>query len=217
MSNFCRFVFSASLGLMLCGIAIAQRSVAAAPRPSDDEPSLAATLQFISDKINHEGRMDFIVTSQNTITGKSEEPSKSSMEVKVIAVDPNGELTVKGVSQGIDPDSKCAITFVLRFKDVQKLRVETDEDNMNSVAAKRGQPEIKFHVDPQVYVVAIDLNSGLVTGHRQFLKNDKSVGDDEVQFNDPSLKFRDEDTANRVAKAMIHAVELCGGGSKDPF
>jgi hypothetical protein len=29
--------------------------------------------------------------------------------------------------------------------------------------------------------------------------------------------FADEDTANRVAKAMIHAVELCGGGDKDPF
>ena len=30
--------------------------------------------------------------------------------------------------------------------------------------------------------------------------------------------FLDEDTANRVAKAMVHAVELCGGGSKpEPF
>jgi hypothetical protein len=23
--------------------------------------------------------------------------------------------------------------------------------------------------------------------------------------------------ANRVAKALVHAVELCGGGNKDPF
>jgi hypothetical protein len=31
--------------------------------------------------------------------------------------------------------------------------------------------------------------------------------------------FRDEDTANHVAKAMIHAMELCGGGvtKKDLF
>jgi hypothetical protein len=28
------------------------------------------------------------------------------------------------------------------------------------------------------------------------------------------LTIRDEETANRVAKAMIHAVELCGGGAK---
>jgi hypothetical protein len=28
------------------------------------------------------------------------------------------------------------------------------------------------------------------------------------------LSFRDEDAANRVAKALVHAVELCGGGSK---
>jgi hypothetical protein len=31
-------------------------------------------------------------------------------------------------------------------------------------------------------------------------------------------EFSDIDTANRVAKALIHAVELCGGGKKDePF
>jgi hypothetical protein len=29
--------------------------------------------------------------------------------------------------------------------------------------------------------------------------------------------FSDEDMANRVAKAMIHATELCGGGSNEPF
>jgi hypothetical protein len=31
------------------------------------------------------------------------------------------------------------------------------------------------------------------------------------------LYFDDEDTADRVAKALIHAVELCGGGNDDPF
>jgi hypothetical protein len=29
--------------------------------------------------------------------------------------------------------------------------------------------------------------------------------------------FADEEMANRVAKALVHAVELCGGGNKDPF
>jgi uncharacterized protein (DUF2384 family) len=30
--------------------------------------------------------------------------------------------------------------------------------------------------------------------------------------------FREEEMANRVAKAMVHAVELCGGGAKpEPF
>jgi len=35
------------------------------------------------------------------------------------------------------------------------------------------------------------------------------------------LVFRDEDMAKRVAKALVHAVELCGGGKdkeeKEPF
>jgi hypothetical protein len=29
--------------------------------------------------------------------------------------------------------------------------------------------------------------------------------------------FPSEEMANRLAKAMVHAVELCGGGNKDPF
>jgi hypothetical protein len=33
-----------------------------------------------------------------------------------------------------------------------------------------------------------------------------------------TLHFRDEEMAGRVAKAMIHAIDLCGGGSPpEPF
>jgi hypothetical protein len=32
-----------------------------------------------------------------------------------------------------------------------------------------------------------------------------------------NLHFRDEETASRLAKALTHAIELCGGGNKDPF
>ena len=31
------------------------------------------------------------------------------------------------------------------------------------------------------------------------------------------LYFIDSSIADRVAKAMTHAVELCGGGNKEPF
>jgi len=41
---------------------------------------------------------------------------------------------------------------------------------------------------------------------------------DESELGSYDLYFRDEDTANRVAKALVHAVELCGGGSEpEPF
>jgi hypothetical protein len=29
--------------------------------------------------------------------------------------------------------------------------------------------------------------------------------------------FTDADLADRVAKAITHAIELCGGGNKEPF
>jgi hypothetical protein len=35
---------------------------------------------------------------------------------------------------------------------------------------------------------------------------------------DYSISFYEQETADRVAKAMVHAVELCGGGPKpEPF
>jgi len=36
--------------------------------------------------------------------------------------------------------------------------------------------------------------------------------------NPDQLFFRDSEMANRIAKALVHAVELCGGGSQpEPF
>jgi hypothetical protein len=34
---------------------------------------------------------------------------------------------------------------------------------------------------------------------------------------DYTFRFTDANLADRVAKAILHAVELCGGGNKDKF
>jgi hypothetical protein len=35
---------------------------------------------------------------------------------------------------------------------------------------------------------------------------------------DPTIRFYEQELADRVAKALVHAVELCGGGPKpEPF
>jgi hypothetical protein len=46
----------------------------------------------------------------------------------------------------------------------------------------------------------------------------KTVHLSDGDFGSMSWAFPDEDVANRVAKAIVHAVELCGGGSQpEPF
>jgi hypothetical protein len=80
----------------------------------------------------------------------------------------------------------------ISFRRVEKLEVGTEEDAQNRVSALNG---LKSSITPAVYRITLKFQSG-----------------DQV-----IVRMRDEETANRMAKAMNHAAELCGGGSKGPF
>jgi hypothetical protein len=62
--------------------------------------------------------------------------------------------------------------------------------------ARTGSPELKVTTNPEIYLVAWDYKN-------------------KMQFG--SLIVGTQETANRLAKAFSHAVELCGGGDDSPF
>jgi hypothetical protein len=72
--------------------------------------------------------------------------------------------------------------------------VATWEQDLRENNSKTGHPEYSARVDPLVFVITTTWKSGGI----YFLLYDESL-------------------AHRIAKALVHAVELCGGGSKDPF
>jgi hypothetical protein len=80
------------------------------------------------------------------------------------------------------------------LKDVQEVVVKTCEQNLKEAQSKAGYPEYSNRVDPPVFVIIVKKKNG-----RDY------------------FFLYDESLANRIAKALVHAVELCGGGSKDPF
>jgi hypothetical protein len=84
---------------------------------------------------------------------------------------------------------------VISFRRVEKLEMATEQDAVNRERAQVGQTASIYRTEPVVYLLTVTYLGG------EFLR----------------LYFSDEEIANRVAKAMLHAVELCGGGSKDPF
>jgi hypothetical protein len=84
-------------------------------------------------------------------------------------------------------------TEAISFRRVEKLEVARVEDIQHRLSTSQLGKTVK--VDPGVYRLTITW----LGGGQSF------------------LFFRDEEIANRIAKAMNHAVELCGGGSKDPF
>jgi len=79
--------------------------------------------------------------------------------------------------------------------DVQDLVVMPAEQDMKRSYAAAGHPTWEPRFDPPMFLVV-----------------ERRAGNQANGF-----YFADEEMANRVAKALVHAVELCGGGSKDPF
>jgi CRISPR/Cas system CMR subunit Cmr6 (Cas7 group RAMP superfamily) len=79
------------------------------------------------------------------------------------------------------------------LKDVKDLVVLPEEQHLKQMRSADSESD---RADPPVFV----------------LKVRKKNKDFQV------VLFSDEQMANRVAKAMVHAVELCGGGGKpEPF
>jgi hypothetical protein len=81
------------------------------------------------------------------------------------------------------------------LKQIANIVVMPTEQYLKDVDAKGGHPSWTPRIDPP-------------TWHLKTVRADGT-------FN--RIAFSDQDLADRVAKAMVHAVELCGGGSKEPF
>jgi|CZKF01.1.fsa_nt_gi hypothetical protein len=200
-----------------------------ATAPADSGPSLADSLKFIQEKVNQQGSIAYSESMINATTGENLGTTiQMSQETQVIAVDPAGGLSLQEkVSVSLSGfggvTSNGTATWQVNFKDVDRLEVQNSGDYKHSLAQG-----YVYQDTPQFFELIVHLASGrtvrlhsrttvCTTGliiHKQNCKTpetDTNVG----VF---TLHFRDEETADRVAKAMIHAVELCGGGSQpEPF
>jgi hypothetical protein len=133
------------------------------------------------------------------IQEKLTDKSNKHYEREDIVADPGSchlTITDSGTAKG-------ATTVIRSFslREVEKIQVGPmlDED---------GQATSAF-----VLRISMDSQTGV---HHTFIYDKKHKK--ESFAGGYRFEFSDEDIANRVAKAMIHAVELCGGGSKpEPF
>ncbi len=193
----------------------------AAGAPTTSGPSLAETMQFIQAKVNEQGKIVYI-ESASFFTGENTSPQQISVESRVIAIDPAGGLSLQDdYDLPLNKDPLLRVdgvfkrtTWRLNFKDVEKLEVLSYVDLKN-----RYHPGASYQCDPLYYELVIHLAAGkTVQRHTLSPWRDKHnlIHNNETDENirEFSLHFRDEETAGRVAKAIIHAVELCGGGSK---
>jgi hypothetical protein len=180
------------LSISLFALTCSAQDVPPPPKPADDGPSLADTMKFIEEKLGAIGRLNYVERSHNNTTGNDFTHKfsweSSNVRARQCRIEYHGWLSYTDGKVLVDED------YWFSLKNVQEVVVETDEQSLKAANSKAGHPEWSFRVDPPVFVIRVNLKNGV----NQFALYDESL-------------------ANRIAKALVHAVELCGGGSKEPF
>jgi hypothetical protein len=239
-------------------------SAPAVTPPASAGPTLEVTLKFIQDKVNEQGKIVYVESVSNSLTGEKVDddsslglkhrsasakqtgpafgraPAKKGYpggaggdstpeqfaETEAVSYDPVGAISLKeeGTKTEVQKSGWVVLpvmenqtkTWQVNFKNVAKLEVLSSADYKH-----RLDPAKTFQDDPAYFDLVIHMAAGKsVTRHVETVPSNRrgKPTESEESIQEFALHFRDEDAANRVAKAMIHAIELCGGGSQpEPF
>jgi hypothetical protein len=211
----------------------AQQAVAPPPKPTDSGPSLAVTMKFIQDMMNNHGTVGYVWTRSNLngvafryyytmseVVADGQNCTLSKHETTNTMIEPaqgynyneNGHAVT-----GDDLSRRDVEISTMSLKAVENIRVETIQDAQNRSWAESAHPEVTVSITPTVYYLTLVSSRPAFSFHAAFTKGKQQPIVADTSGKEDMLTFRDEETANRLAKALLHAVELCGGGNKDPF
>jgi hypothetical protein len=226
-----------SLAIAFCivaGVARAQEKKPVPPPPKlvDEGPSLESTMKFIQDKMNGQDRVDYVDTQSNLpgVTYRRHEempdvlaePATCTLRVNITIVT---DLELEDGANYRDPaihtpddlHSRSVVTQTLSLKDIERITVESRQDAYNRMAAEEWHSKLTFTITPTVFVLELYAPKPSISHHYSRTRGKQPVVVSDLSDKKAEYVFVDEDLANRVAKALTHAVELCGGGNKDPF
>ena len=182
--------------LSLIALACAAQDLPAPPKPADDGLNLADAMKFIQDSVASIGPVNYVVYVQLDVNGAirsgkiSVEGEESNVRVRVqdCRMDYHSWLTNDG---RVIQDEYVGFSM----KDVRQVTVKTLDQTVREENAE--QPGLTFRVEPPVFVISVK-------------KSDPTA-------HPPYIPLFDESLANRIAKALLHAADLCGGGNKGPL
>jgi hypothetical protein len=153
-------------------------------------PSLSDTLRFIEQKMND----GTLVSYEFRDAGHSYRSTEQDLDAK--AIPPTCQLRYRKVIT-MNGRPFMDLKMVLSFRRVQKIEVLTEQDYQRRILKQVIGFDPQSVVTPTVYRLLLTDSGG------------KELG---------SAGFADEERADRVAKAMNHAAELCGSSKiKEPF
>jgi hypothetical protein len=182
----------AALVLTALSTAFAQIAVPPPPKSTNGSPSLAATMQLIQNELNAVGRLSFVVHIYDQEEGNG--ISKYIEERSNVVANPASCSIRYHWWRSMHGDVVNDEDVSFSFSDVLGIAMmnEDQAENIQYEEEKASPDERKtYHLKfvPQLYLVMMRKPEDNIEG----------------------FSFADKKQAARVAKAMGHAVELCGG------
>ncbi|HSZ62082.1 MAG TPA: hypothetical protein VK828_09800 [Terriglobales bacterium] len=190
-----RYVMTICVAVLAVSAGLAQQKKAApSSKPADQGPSLAVTMKFIQGNASA-GKLSYTTfvsdSTQQGVEWKDNinvEMSNLVADAKTCGISFHWRAEVNGK---VSDDSD----YNLNLAEVKDIVVLPQDQNQQKVDARNGHPEWTLRVEPNLFTLVARRPKGL----------------------ENAFLFSEEEMAGRIAKAMVHAVELCGGGNKDPF
>jgi hypothetical protein len=213
------------LAISACG----QQSASPQTKPADSGPTLAATMQFIQEKLSEKGRTGWAETLSNQpgiirrsftqLTDVMADPAACTLYTteatdKTIELPKGKVLKPGGPLTADDLQTHTVETDTISFKQAEKVTVEKMQNLRNEVFADAAHPDVTATVTPEVFYLKLSASNAVFSIHHSITKGTQAPVEDDKNSKFDGYIFGDEESANKVAKAMIHAMELCGGGAK---
>jgi hypothetical protein len=201
----------------------ADQAPAPAQPANDNGPSLEATMKFIQDAMNGRGKIAWMVNSSFTSEGNRTTGTTRFDETISEAVADGRMCTLsyrllETSNTGLLVATERDTLLVLSFRDVASITVRSARD-FELDDSRKLYPDYELAYTPDIYVLLVKMTSGK-SAHwwgTASVNGESSGLDNQLKETGKLLQFADADQAHRVAKAMVHAIELCGGGDKGPF
>jgi hypothetical protein len=217
--------------LLSVGAGLTQET--SASKTADNGPNLEVSMKFIQEKLNEQGAVGYVTAHDgglkdvftrayvlvSDVVADSSTCTLYAKKKTTFQAEGTGDTPIFFHGKRYNGHLEEVDASTTPFKVVDSITVEPLQDAENRQFAEAAHPEITFTYTPAVFQLMLKGAKKDATSFHQTLK----LGEGPPENSDRTDKqnafiFRDEETANRVAKAMLHAVELCGGGSQpEPF
>ena len=183
-----------SIATLSIAAAIALSAGGFAGRAAAQSPSLNVTLSFIRDKVAEQGMLAYASSTRDTANGQTWDNQFTVEASNVLRDDADCSVGFHWHST-VDGKPAQDLDSSIQFKIVTSVSISSMDDDVARLNANGGHAGWISQMRPAVWVLLIHKSDGHTN----------------------TVDFRDRDMAERVAKAMRHAAELCGGTTSMPF